>query len=128
MIFITGYKLTFNPTPTHRSGNSVQQLMAVKEANMAGPQRATRKSNMFDGNFISGHQYRVARIQKIFEDKIENVLYVFADLTNTSNDDIEVKIANTSKGDEYIAAMSGQVEKLKADRQKAYQAYTEYTD
>jgi hypothetical protein len=72
----------------------------------------------------------VARIQKIFEDKIENVLYLFADLTNTSNDDIEVKMADASKGDEYIAAMSGQVEKLKADRQKAYQAYydIEYTD
>ena len=128
MIFITGYKFIFNPAPTQRSGNSVQSQMAVKGANRAGPPQAARKSNIFDESFIPGHQYRVARIQKIFKNNIENVLYVFADLTNVSNNDIEVKMENASKGDEYIAAMSGQVENLKAERQKVMQAYTEFTD
>jgi len=128
MLFIPGHKFVFNPAPAQNTSSSIQQQLAFQNANRGGPSAKARPSGVFDEKFVPGHQYRLARIQKLLEDRVEKILYIFTDLSDATQPDIKVDIADSRKGDDYIAAMSGQMEQLRTERQRITQSHVSNTD
>lgn len=126
MIFVAGHKFVFNPmnrpVPAMAAG-SVQDQMAARQF-----KRPREFVSPFDPRFMPGHTYRVGLIRKITEQDIVKVRYLFTDITDESQPDIDVVLANTGAGDEYIASISGATKTLQEERAAIAKAAENNTD
>lgn len=113
MIYIVGFTFQFrNQLKPISSSGSIQEKMALAHNRT----NQTRQTSVFDSRFILNDTYKVSRIQKKYEDDTTYVQYLF---TNTSRqaDDIDIRFPSTTSGDEYIAAISSQTQKLAEERE-----------
>lgn len=118
MIYIAGNTFNFNPKFGVAPRTSMQEQMAMSRNIMP----AKTNSN-FDNRFVSGHTYRIANIKKITEDNKQKVKYVFANISDISCQDIDIVFDDTSRADEYIAAISGKVNELQETRKTILASY-----
>lgn len=123
MIFIVGYTFEFNniikPTaPTI----SIQEQLALSK------QHKQLNKTIFDQRFINKNTYRLSRIQKIIKEDKTKIKYLFSNITDSSQPDIDLFFDSTNAGDDYIAAISGQSLNLKQTRQHILQTYESNTD
>ena len=126
MIFVTGHTFVFkhqNQQPVVLSGGSIQNQIANRQFG-----KPREVASPFDARFISGHTYKVSLIKKIVEQDITKVKYLFTNLTNESLPDIDIILASTSAGDEYIAALSGASRQLQEERSAIAKAAENNTD
>ena len=114
MIFIVGDYFQFNPRSQGVKGSIQEQMALAKRAPIA----TQKTTSPFDPRFVMGHKYRVALIRKITENEVAKIKYLFADVTDEKLPDIDVILPDTSKGDDYIAALSGATQKLAEDRKQ----------
>ena len=130
MIYIIGHTFTFNPHAAKPQASSIQEQMALNKVQGLPGSAPSKAPSMFDDRFIQGNQYRLAKIQKILkeEPRSEAVVYYFANTTNTNANDIDIEFPNTTKGDQYVAMLSGEVDKYKKERQYINEAYSSGND
>lgn len=113
MIYIVGYVFEFNiRTQSSNINAPIQERIAMARRDMG--QR--RNSSIFDSRFITGNTYKVSRIHKILEDEIPKVRYLFSNLTDRHQPDIDIVFPDTTNGDDYIAAISGRTLQLSEER------------
>ena len=115
MIYITGFNFIFNvrTRPSTTSG-SIQEQIVMARRNLNQP----KTSSVFDPRFIPGHTYKIARIKKIVENEENKICYLFADMTDHELPDIDILVSDTAAGDNYVAAISGETQQLKEEREK----------
>lgn len=113
MIYIVGFVFDFNVrTQTANVNAPIQERIAMARRDMG-----QRKPSMyFDSRFVVGDTYRVARIYKVVEDEIPKVKYLFSNLTDQMQPDIDITLPDTTAGDDYIAAISGRTLQLSEER------------
>ena len=125
MIYIVGFTFQYNARPrTQSSGVSVQEQIAMARRNLSQPKMASG----FDSRFILGTIYKISRIQKVIENEIPKIKYLFSNMDNTSIPDIDVIVSDTRSGDAYVASLCGQSQSHEDARKILDESYVQDTD
>lgn len=102
MIYIVGFTFQFNPQSQPAATNlSIQErIVMVRHGNQ-------KTTSAFDHRFVKGAHYKIAGICRIAENKESKFKYLFVNLNDSKQPDVDVVLPSTSAGDEYVAAISG---------------------
>lgn len=111
MIYIAGHRFTVGAQKIVMRSGSIQEQLAMAKMKQHAP--------IENEGFKTGNAYQLLRIKK---EELNKYLYIFQDLT--SNTIIEKTFSSTTTGDDFIANVSGDREKLKAAREAIVNSYT----
>jgi hypothetical protein len=124
MIYIVGYKFTPNSTPKQEAKTtSISERIALAKRDI----RNSKISSVFDARFTAGNVYEVARIHKVVENEESKIRYVFRNITK-QEPDIDITFNNIGDGENYIAALSGNIQELNNIRNSITAAYETSSD
>ena len=110
MIYIVGHTFQFNP----RSSSAQSQSISIQER-IVNSKRNTNNTKVatHNDNFVRGATYRVSRIAKTNDSGFQ---YIFTNLHESNAPDINITFTSTSIGDDYIASVSGDAQRLSETR------------